>query len=87
MIATNSTNLRDNQKEYFDRVVQDYETLIVTRRDDENVVVISQAEWESLQETLYLLGNKANRDHLERSMAQLEAGLGEIHGLIEGDDE
>lgn len=87
MIATTSSNLRENMKEYFDRVTNDYETMIVTRRDDANVVVISQAEWESLQETLYLMGSKANRRHLEESMAQLEAGRVEVRELIEDDDE
>ena len=74
MLATTSSNLRENQKHYFDRVVQDCETLIVTRRDDDNVVVISQSEWESLQETLYLMSTRANRERLVQSIAQAEAG-------------
>ncbi len=82
MIATNITTLRDNIKEYFDRVVEDCETMIVTRRNDENVVVISQREWESLQETLYLMSTKANRDMLARSIAQLEGGKGKKRELV-----
>ena len=81
MLATTSSNLRENQKHYFDRVVQDCETLIVTRRDDENVVVIAQSEWESLQETLHLMSTRANREHLARSMAQADAGLLTTHEL------
>jgi len=81
MIATTSSNLRENQKHYFDRVVEDCETLIVTRRGDENVVVISQSEWESLQETLYLMSSKANRERLEASMAHAEAGMLDEHEL------
>lgn len=82
MIATNITNLRENIKDYFDRVVEDRETMIVTRRNDENVVVISQAEWESLQETFYLMGSKANHDMLVNSIAQLEAGKGKARELV-----
>lgn len=75
MIATTSSSLRDKMKEYFDRVTNDCETMIVTRRNDENVVVISQREWESLQETIYLLSSKENRETLERSISQADAGL------------
>ena len=74
MLATNSTNLRANMKEYFDKVTDGYETLVVTRQNDENVVVISQAEYNSLMETLYLIGDKSNYDHLMRSISQLESG-------------
>lgn len=44
MIATTSSDLRENMKEYFDRVTDGFETMIVTRRNDANVVVISQAD-------------------------------------------
>lgn len=74
MIATNSTNLRAHMKEYFDRVTDGYETLVVTRSNDANVVVMSQTEYNSLMETLYLIGDKANYDHLMRSIAQFKSG-------------
>lgn len=75
MIATTASNLRSNMKEYLDRITQDCETMIITRRNDENVVVVSQSEWDSIQETLYLMSTKANRDSLERSITQAENGL------------
>lgn len=34
MLAVNYTNLRDNMKTYMDRVTDDYETMIVTRKDN-----------------------------------------------------
>ena len=36
MFAVNYTNLRDNMKTYMDRVTDDYETMIVTRKDNRN---------------------------------------------------
>ena len=41
MLAVNYTNLRENMKSYMDKVTDDYETMIVTRKDNKNVVMIS----------------------------------------------
>ena len=79
MSATNSTNLRASMKEYFDKVTDGYETLAATRNNDKNVVIISQAEHNSLMETMHLVGDKANYDHLMRSITQLDAGDFEVH--------
>ena len=37
MLAVNYTNLRDNMKRYMDQVTDDYETMIVTRKNNKNV--------------------------------------------------
>lgn len=42
MLAVNDTNLHDNMKMYMDKVTADYETMIVTRKDHKNVVMISE---------------------------------------------
>ena len=34
MLAVNYTNLRDNMKHYMDQVTDDYETMIVTRKNN-----------------------------------------------------
>ena len=39
MLAVNYTNLRDNMKMYMDKVTDDYETMIVTRKENKNVVI------------------------------------------------
>ena len=36
MLAVNYTNFRDNMKMYMDKVTDDYETMIVTRKDSKN---------------------------------------------------
>ena len=38
MLAVNYTNLRDNMKAYMDKVTDDYETMIVTRKNNKNIV-------------------------------------------------
>lgn len=51
MLAVNYTNLRDNMKHYMDCVNDDCETLIVTRKDRRNVVMMSEEAYNNLMET------------------------------------
>ena len=57
MLAVNYTNLRDNMKNYMDKVTDDYETVIVTRKDNKNVVMISEEAYNNLMENVYVRGN------------------------------
>ena len=85
MIALNFTTLRANMKRWFDRLSDDQETMIVTR-PGENMVILPQSVYDSLMESAWLLGNEANRNHLERSIRQLEAHAGQPHELAEATD-
>ena len=49
MLAVNYSTIRENLKAYCDRVTDDNETVIVTRKDEKNVVIISLEEWNALQ--------------------------------------
>lgn len=53
MLAVNYTNLRDNMKMYMDKVTDDYETMIVTRKDNKNVVMISEESYNNLMENVF----------------------------------
>ena len=81
MLAVNYTNLRDNMKTYMDRVTDDYETMIVTRKDNKNVVMLSEETYNNLMENVYVMGNKANYDWLMESKAQLEKGKSSVHNF------
>ena len=83
MLAVNYTNLRDNMKTYMDKVTDDYETMIVTRKDNKNVVMISEETYNNLVENAYIMGNKANFDWLMESKEQLEMGRVSVQNLIE----
>ena len=74
MDAITYTDLRQNMKTYMDRVIQDHDPLIITRKNNENVVLISVDEYNSLIETNYLLSNEANVEHLKKSIAQHKSG-------------
>lgn len=72
MIAVNYTNLRENMKSYMDKVSDDYETMIITRKNNKNIVMLSEEAYNNLIENAYIMGNKANYDWLMESKAQLE---------------
>ena len=83
MLAVNYTNLRDNMKMYMDKVTDDYETIIVTRKDNKNVVMLSEESYNNLMENVYVMGNKANYDWLMESKALLEKGKFSEQNLAE----
>lgn len=85
MLAVNYTTLRDNMKAYMDKVTNDYETMIVTRKDNKNVVMLSEESYNNLMENIYVMGNKTNYDWLLESKAQLEKGNISVKNLIEVD--
>jgi antitoxin YefM len=58
---------RNNLKAVLDRVVEDADYTIITRRDAADAVVMSVELFDSLLETVHLLKSPANASHLERS--------------------
>ena len=87
MLAVNYTNFRENMKEYMDKATNDYETMIVTRKNNKNVVMISEETYNNLMENVYVMGNKSNYDWLMESKEQLESGKLKEHDFIEVKDE
>ncbi|HCP77515.1 MAG: type II toxin-antitoxin system prevent-host-death family antitoxin [Pusillimonas sp.] len=65
---------RNNLKVVLDTVVNDADTTIITRRDAEDVVIMSLDYYNSLMETVHLLRSPANAEHLSRSIGQYRAG-------------
>ncbi|MDE7434240.1 MAG: type II toxin-antitoxin system Phd/YefM family antitoxin [Lachnospiraceae bacterium] len=86
MLAVNYTNLRDNMKSYMDKVTDDYETMIVTRKDNKNVVMLSEESYNNLMENIHVMGNKNNYDWLMKGKAQLENGQYAVRELLEVED-
>ena len=64
MLAVNYTCLRDNMKRYMDQVTDDYETLIVTRKNNKNVVMMSEEMYNNLMENVHIVSSKANFEWL-----------------------
>ena len=83
MLAVNYTALRENMKTYMDKITDDYETMIVTRKDNKNVVMLSEESYNNMIENIYVMGNRSNYDWLMESKAQLENGMVAVHDLTE----
>lgn len=84
MIAVNYSQVRKNMKTYMDKATNDFETIIVTRKN-KNVVIISEEAYNNLLENAYLSKDKANYDWLMESKKQLESGKATVHQLIDED--
>lgn len=57
-----------------DRVCLDHDPVIITRNRNRSVVMLSLEDYESLQETAYLLRSPANARRLIDSIEQLNQG-------------
>ena len=71
MLAVNYSTIRENLKSYCDRVTDEKETVIVTRKDEKNVVIISLDEWNALQRSVR---NAEYLNKLDRALADIRAG-------------
>lgn len=83
MIAANYTEFRTGLKGFLDKVEQDNETLIIKRGVGNGAVLISMSEYNSIIETMHLLGSKKNAERLFESIDQMKKGEVVRNGLIE----
>lgn len=70
-----STELRANLSAVMDGVNDDHEPVIATRAGGKPVVMVSLADWSSMDETTYLLASPANKAMLDRAIADFSAGV------------
>ena len=84
MLAVNFTTIRNKFKDYCDKATDQNETVIVTRKDEKNVVLMSLEQYNELMRAAR---NAEYLNKLDRAIAQLEAGKGVQHDLIGDDDE
>jgi antitoxin YefM len=83
MDVLNFSETRARLKAVMDKVVRDRAPVVVSRKNGEAVVLVSLADWNAAEETSHLLSTRANREDLMASIAELNAGKGEEHDLIE----
>lgn len=82
MKVVNYTDLRLNLKHWLDTVINDVEEIIIKRKNNKDLVLISLDEYNSLKETSYLLSGK-NRDILIQSIKEAEQGEAKEQNLME----
>ena len=80
MVAANYTAVRNNLKDYCDKASDENEIVLVTRKADKNVVIMSLDRLNQIEKELR---NARYLAKIERGFAQIEAGKGVAHDLIE----
>lgn len=83
MLTTTISDFRKDIKKYFDRVSENFETLIINRGKDSGVVIMSLNEYNSLLATSHELGSKINEKRLDSAIEKLKRGGGFQKTLLE----
>lgn len=87
MLAVNYSTIRNNLKAFCDSATDDHETVIVTRKDEKNVVLISLDRYNTLMKAVR---NSEYLDMIDRSMDQIAKGkvviktISELEALSDG---
>ncbi len=74
MLVANISDFRKDIKSYLDKVSRNFETLIINRGKDENIVVMSLNEYNSLMATNYELSSRKNEMRLDSAIEKLKEG-------------
>lgn len=76
------TEAREKLSEIIEKVCEDHDPYIVTKRRDKAVVILSLEDYESLSETAYLLRSPRNAQRLLESIKELEEGRGQEKDIL-----
>ena len=80
MVAVNYTAVRNSLKDYCDMATDGGETILVTRKANRNVVILSLERYNQMEKEIR---NSQYLAKLDRAFDQLYAGKGHEHELIE----
>ncbi|APG24346.1 type II toxin-antitoxin system Phd/YefM family antitoxin [Syntrophotalea acetylenica] len=83
MDAISYTKVRSNLAKTMEKVCEDHSPIIITRRNENSVVMISLEDYQALEETAYLLRSPKNARRLLESIAEPESGGGVARELSE----
>ncbi len=83
MDAVTVNNAKQNLECLMGQVISNLEPTIICNDNGERAVLMSLDEFNSWQETFYLLSNPANAEHLRQSIAQANVGKTRERELIE----
>ncbi|MCE7984062.1 MAG: type II toxin-antitoxin system prevent-host-death family antitoxin [Caldilinea sp. CFX5] len=83
MNAVTITAAKRNLEQLITQVIDNADPTIVSTDNGKQIVMMPLDEFNSWQETIYLLSSPANAAHLRRSIAQAKAGQTMERELIE----
>jgi antitoxin YefM len=72
MIAVSSSQVRSHFKEICDQVVNDVESVIITRTRGENVVLMSEDEYNNMMENFRIFSNPNTYNKIKSGIDQIE---------------
>ncbi len=83
MEVITSNQAKQRLDELIDRVILDAEPTILCNKQGKQAILMSLDEFNSWQETLYLLSNPVNAEHLRKSIEQIKSGKKSVRELID----
>ena len=83
MDSVSYTTARAELARVMDRVCDNHEPLVITRQGRQSVVLLSLDDYESMEETAYLMRSPENARRLVAAIADLEKGQGTERQLAE----
>lgn len=83
MELISDTSLKDNLSNILDQVNNDHIPIVITRENGKPVVLMSLDDFNSYEETAYLMSSAKNAQRLNEAIEQLKAGKGVERELIE----
>lgn len=86
MDIINYTEARNNLSWAMDKVCESHVPLAITRRNGKPVVMLSLDDYNSWEETMYLMRSENNKKRLLKAMKNIEEGKFSSKELIEDDE-
>lgn len=83
MDTINYTDFRSQLSTVLDKVNQNHAPVLITRRNGEPAVVMSLKDFQSYDETAYLMASPKNAERLDKAISEIESGTVETHELNE----
>jgi antitoxin YefM len=80
-VHTTYTQARDGLAKLMDQVTHNREVVIIQRRGEEEVAMITASELESLMETAYLLRSPANAERLLNALGRALKNEGNLDNI------
>ncbi|MBI3796143.1 MAG: type II toxin-antitoxin system prevent-host-death family antitoxin [Deltaproteobacteria bacterium] len=77
------SHARSQLAKMMDKVCDDHAPVIITRKNQRSIVLLSLEDYQALEETAYLLRSPKNARRLQESVAELESGREAKRGLLE----
>lgn len=71
MLAKTYSDVRNNLKAVCDIITDNDETVIVTRKNDNNIVMMSIEQYNNIMENMYVRSSKKNYGRILKSIEQI----------------